>query len=91
MHTQVECRGVYNVTPLLTNMRDLAPPKLDIPSILVIQSIEFEYAEKYIIIECVHGRKLLIRHHYHPDVGGGGHRSVLGFVTACLCVGVRLT
>ena len=53
MQTQVECRGVYEVTPSLTNMRELAPPKSLIPTILVIQSIVVEYTEEYIILECI--------------------------------------
>ena len=51
MHTQVGGRLIYQVTPPLTNMRELGPPKADIPKILIIQSIAVEYVEKYIIVE----------------------------------------
>jgi hypothetical protein len=56
MHTQVECAFVDEVTPSLTNMRELAPPKSDIPTILIIQSIAVEYAEEYIIVEPMDSR-----------------------------------
>ena len=48
---------MYDVTPSSTNMRDLAPPKSDIPSILVIQSIVVEYAKEYVIVECIDNRE----------------------------------
>ena len=60
MHTQVECAFVDEVTPSLTNMRELAPPKSDIPTILLIQSIAVEYAEEYIIVEPMDSRVLCI-------------------------------
>jgi len=56
MHTQVECRFIYEVTPSLTNVKELAPPKSDIPNFLVIQPIIVEYAEEDIIIEHVDRR-----------------------------------
>jgi len=37
-------------------MRELAPPKSDIPRILVIQPIIVEYAEEHIIIEHIDRR-----------------------------------
>jgi len=55
MHTKVERRGVYEVTPSSTNMRELAPPKSDIPSILV-QPIVAEYPKEYIIVERIGSR-----------------------------------
>ena len=60
MHTQVECAFVDEVTPSLTNMRELAPPKSDIPTILLIQSIAVEYAQEYIIVEPMDSRVLYI-------------------------------
>ena len=51
MQTQVECGFIYKVTPSLTNMRETAPPKSDIPTILLIQSIAVEYVEEDIIVE----------------------------------------
>ena len=56
MHTQVGYRGVHEVTPSPTNMRELAPLQLDIPGILVIQSIVVEYAQEYIILERIDSR-----------------------------------
>jgi hypothetical protein len=41
----------HEVTPSLTNMRELAPPKADVPKSVPIQSIAVEYVEEYIIIE----------------------------------------
>ena len=58
MHTQVGCAFVDEVTPSLTNMGELAPQKLEIPIILVIQSVVVEYAEEYIIIEPMDSRVL---------------------------------
>jgi len=37
-------------------MKELAPPKLDIPSILLIQSIVVEYDEEYIVVEPIDSR-----------------------------------
>jgi hypothetical protein len=51
MHTQVECGFIYEATPSLTYLRELAPPKSDVPIIPLIQSIAVEYVEEYIIIE----------------------------------------
>jgi hypothetical protein len=51
MHTQVECGLEHEATPSLTDMRELAPPKSDIPTMHFIQSIMVEYFEEYIIIE----------------------------------------
>ena len=51
MHTQVKCEFMYQVTPSLTNMRELAPPEPVIPTILFIQSIAVDYAKEYITIE----------------------------------------
>ena len=56
MHSQVECGFVYEETPSLTNMRELAPPKSDIPTILLIQSIVVEYVKEYIIVEPMDSR-----------------------------------
>ena len=56
MHTQVECEFVYEVTPSLTDMKELAPPKSDIPSILLVQSIVVEYVKEYIIVEPMDSR-----------------------------------
>jgi hypothetical protein len=52
----VECAFVDKVTPSLTNVRELAPQKSDIPMILIIQSIAVEYSEKYIIVEPMDSR-----------------------------------
>lgn len=41
----------------MTNMRNLAPPKSDIPSIVVVQSIVVEYAEEYVIVKRIDSRK----------------------------------
>ena len=68
---------MYDVTPSSVNMSDLASPKSDIPRILAIQSIVVEYSEEYVIIK---SRGF----HWVPgcsDVGGGGRRSMLGFLT----------
>ena len=51
MHTQVEYEVIHKVTPSLTDMRKFAPPKLDIPVILLVQSIEVKYIDKYIFVE----------------------------------------
>ena len=48
------------VTPSLANMRELAPQQLEIPKMLVVQSIAVEYAEEYIIVEPMDGRVLYI-------------------------------
>ena len=48
------------VTPSLANMRELAPQKLEIPKMLIVQSIAVEYAEEYIIVEPMDGRVLYI-------------------------------
>jgi hypothetical protein len=56
MHAQVECGCVYEVTPFLTNMRGLAPPKSDVPMILLVQSIVVEYLEEDIIVEPMDSR-----------------------------------
>jgi hypothetical protein len=58
MHTQVEGAFVDEVTPSLTNMRELAPQKSDIPILLCIQSIKVEYAKEYIIVEPMDSRRL---------------------------------
>ena len=39
------------VTPSLTILRELAPPKSVIPAVLLIQSIEVEYTKEYIKIQ----------------------------------------
>ena len=39
--------------PSLTNVGELAPPELIIPTILITQSIVVEYVEEYIIVERV--------------------------------------
>ena len=49
-------QAVYEVTPSSTNVGELAPPKLDIPSILSVQPIEAEYDKEYIIVERVDSR-----------------------------------
>ena len=46
------------MTPSSTNMRNFAPSKSDVPSVLVIQSIVVEYAEGYIIVERIDSREL---------------------------------
>ena len=51
MHIQAECRGVNELTPSSTNTRELAPPKSDVPSVLLIQSIVAKYAKEYITTE----------------------------------------
>ena len=51
MHTQVECGLVQEVTPSLTNVRELAPPKSVVPTVLILQSIAVEYVEEYIVVE----------------------------------------
>ena len=51
MHTQVECPFVDKVTPSLTNMSELAPPKSVIPVALLIKSVTVEYAEEYVVVE----------------------------------------
>jgi hypothetical protein len=58
MNTQVECAFVDEVTPSLTEMRELAPQILEIPKILIIQSITVEYAEEYIIVKPMDSRVL---------------------------------
>ena len=60
MHTQVGCTFVDEVTPSSTNVGELAPPKSDIPTIILIQSIAVEYVEKYIIVEPINDRILYI-------------------------------
>jgi hypothetical protein len=60
MHTQVEVAFVDEVTPSLTNMRELAPQKSDIPILLCIKSIKVEYAKEYIIVEPMDSRILKI-------------------------------
>jgi hypothetical protein len=47
---------VYEVTPSPTNVREFAPPKLDIPSILLTQSIVAEYGEEYIVVDRIDSR-----------------------------------
>jgi hypothetical protein len=59
MHTQVGCAFVDEVTPSLTNMGELEPPKSAIPIILIIQSIVVEYVEEYIIVEPMDSRILV--------------------------------
>ena len=53
MHTQVKCVFVYDATPSLTYLRELAPFKLDVPTNLVSQSVAVEYSEEYIIVEAM--------------------------------------
>jgi hypothetical protein len=60
MHTQVECALVEKVTPSLTNMRELAPPKSVIPKTLIVHSIAVEYAKENIIVEPIESRVLFI-------------------------------
>ena len=60
MHTQEECGFVDEVTPSLTNVRELAPPNSVIPMILIIQSIAVEYAKENIIVEPMDSRILYI-------------------------------
>jgi hypothetical protein len=60
IHIQVECVFVDDVTPSLANMRELAPQKSLIPKVFIIQPIEIEYVEEYIIIEPMNGRVLYI-------------------------------
>ena len=56
MHTQVECGFVNEMTPSLTDMKELAPPKSHIPTILLIQSIVVEYVKEYITVEPMDSR-----------------------------------
>jgi hypothetical protein len=62
----MECAFVDEVAPALTNVREFAPPRLDmprtsvIPMILRIQSIAAEYAEEYITVEPMDRRVLYI-------------------------------
>ena len=56
MHSEVEFGFVYEETPSPTNMRELAPSKLGIPTILLIQSIAVEYVKEYIIVEPMDSR-----------------------------------
>jgi len=58
MHIQMEEKRVDKAAPSSTNMRDLTPPKSDIPGICVIQSIIVENAEKCVIIKPVDSRVL---------------------------------
>ena len=51
---------VDKVTPSLTNVSELAPPKFDIPVIVLIQPKAIEYAEEYIIIEPMDSRVLYV-------------------------------
>ena len=51
MHAQMECAFINKVTPSLTNMGELAPPKPVIPAVLLVQSIAVEYAKEYIKIQ----------------------------------------
>ena len=53
MYTQVECELEHEVTPSLTNMRELVPPKSEIPTQLIIHSIVVEYVKKYIIVQVI--------------------------------------
>jgi hypothetical protein len=56
VHAQAECGFVDEVTPFLTNMRELAPPKPVIPTVLLIQSIAVEYVEEYVIVKPMDNR-----------------------------------
>lgn len=56
MHAQVECGFIYEVMPSLTNMRELAPPKSVIPTVLLIQSIDVKYLKECIIVEQIDNR-----------------------------------
>ena len=58
MYTQMGCAFVDEVAPSLTNVRELAPPKSDIPAIVLIQSIAVEYVKEYIIVESMDSRIL---------------------------------
>ena len=60
MHTQVERAFIDEVTPFSTNMRELAPQKLEIPKMLIVQSIAVEDAKGYIIVEPMDGGVLYI-------------------------------
>ena len=51
MHTQAKCGCVYEATPFLTYLRELAPPKVVVPIIPLIQLIAVEYLEEYIFVE----------------------------------------
>ena len=55
MHTEVEYRRVYEVAPSSTNMREFAPPKSDIPAILVTQSVAVEYSQECMILPNIVG------------------------------------
>ena len=42
---------MYEVSPLSTNVGELAPPELKIPIFFVIDPTDVEYSEEYIAIE----------------------------------------
>ena len=52
------CAVVDEITPSLTNLRERAPPKSVIPTVLLFQSIAVEYAKEYIIVESMDSRVL---------------------------------
>ena len=60
MYTEVECAFVDEVTPSLADMGELAPQMMEIPKILVIQSIVVEYTKEYIVVEPMDSRVLYI-------------------------------
>ena len=53
MYAQVECELEHEVTPSSTNMRELAPPRLAIPTQMIVQTIVVEYIKKYIIVQVI--------------------------------------
>ena len=52
----MECAFIDKMTPASTHVSELAPPKSDIPTIVLIQSIAVEYAEEYVIVEPMDSR-----------------------------------
>ena len=40
----------------MTNLREIAPPKLVIPAVFLIQSVAVEYDEEYIVVEPIKSR-----------------------------------
>ena len=60
MHAQEACAFIDKIAPSLTNLRELAPPKSDIPFVVVVQSIIVEYIEEYIIVQQMDSRILYI-------------------------------
>ena len=60
LDAQVECAFVEDMTPSLTDVKELKPKKSAIPTILFTQSIGVKYIKEYIIVEPVDSRTLCI-------------------------------